>query len=151
MLAESPDWLKDLAFFKRIHEVIVVAPHELLSDGGTDERTKEATRRIASYWDQDPVHMTRTGYSVLAKQLAVRISRTGGAAIATAVQPGHKGTGKGRRPSWVSTDEAVANRTDVGGRHRGGGRWPGPKRGRGSRGFRGGWHRARGGHRGWPY
>jgi hypothetical protein len=151
MLAESPEWLQNLAFFKRIREVTVVAPHELLSDGGTDERTKEATRRIASYWDQDPVHMTRTGYAVLAKQLAVRISRTGGTAAATAAKPAQKGTGKGRRPSWVSMDKAVATRTDVRGRQRGGGQWPGPKHGGGSRGFRGGWHRARGGHRGWPY
>jgi hypothetical protein len=151
MLAESPDWLKDIAFFKRIREVTVVAPHELLSDGGTEERTKEASRRIACYWDQDPVHMTRTGYAVMAKQLAVCISKTGGTASAVAAKPANAGNGKGWRPSWVSTNEAVANRTDARGRHGGGGRWPGPKCGRGPRGFRGGWHRARGGRRGWPY
>jgi hypothetical protein len=47
MLSESPEWLRNLAFFKRIRNFMVVAPHELLSDVGEEERIKKSSRRIA--------------------------------------------------------------------------------------------------------
>jgi hypothetical protein len=74
MLSESPEWLRNLAFFKRIRSFMVVACHELLSDAGEVERIKKSSWRIAGYWDDDPVHMTKTGYSVMAKQLVIAIA-----------------------------------------------------------------------------
>jgi hypothetical protein len=74
MFSESSEWLRNLAFFKRIRSFMVVAPHELLSDAGEEERIKKSSRRIAGYWEDDPVHMTKTEYSVMAKQLVITIA-----------------------------------------------------------------------------
>jgi hypothetical protein len=128
MLTESEEWSRNMAYFQRIREFTILTPHELLSDAGEEESTKTSSRRLASYWNDDPVHMCTVGYAVMARQLAIKIAATGGpkhvksggcAANSSAATPGGK-AGSGRRPSWVSTDEAVANRSDsVWGRGRG--------------------------------
>jgi hypothetical protein len=161
MLSESPEWLRNLAFFKRIRNFTVVAPHELLADAGDEERIKKSSRRIAGYWEDDLVHMTKTGYTVMAKQLVITIashaeknpSKTPSSGSGTG--PASWGGISGRRPSWTCSDEAVASRSDV--RGRGNGRHMVHKTyGRGGRGgksysHRGRWQKPRRGNRGWPY
>jgi hypothetical protein len=62
-LAEYESWLKDIAFFKRIRNVRVLNPNIHLI---MEESIKSASKRIVQYWDQDPVHMTASGYKVVA-------------------------------------------------------------------------------------
>ena len=56
-LAEIDDWIRDLAFSKRILNFSL--------------RKKE----LAQWWGNDPVHMTEAGYAKLARNLTVRIDK----------------------------------------------------------------------------
>jgi hypothetical protein len=141
-------WLKDIAFFKRIRNVKIFNPNVHLI---MDERIKAASKRIASYWGSDPVHMRTEGYRVVAEALEdlMEDCDTGVKQRNTADKSGGGDSEKrARRESWISTDDAVANRAPEPkkqrpGEHRGG--WRG--RGRSWRGRRG-WGRPRGGYRG---
>jgi hypothetical protein len=157
-LSAVNDWLKDMAFFKRIRNFKVICPNKLLN---ANKSVEAAAANLAKFWAADPVHMTEAGYSALAGAIYNFVAR-GREAGAAGVGPGTSsstGTGTGtlmkkivkpvRRESWVATDEAVAVRDD-GPRWRGGstrgvsfrgrpfrGKWPvrgKSMRGRGQRG-----------------
>jgi hypothetical protein len=36
-------------------------------EGGDDYKTKDAAKRFSSYWSEDPAHMNRNGYNMMAK------------------------------------------------------------------------------------
>jgi hypothetical protein len=142
-------WLKDIAFFKRIRNVKIFNPNVHLI---MDERIKSASKQIAGYWRTDPVHMRTEGYRVVAEALEELMDEcdTGVKQRSSAADKSGGGGGerRERRESWISTDNAVANRSPEPKKqrpdeHRGG--WRG--RGRSWRGRRG-WGRPRGSYRG---
>jgi hypothetical protein len=53
-LAEMGEWLKDLAFTRRIRNFVVLCPNELL---GEEESIKAGSRKVTSFWKESPVHM----------------------------------------------------------------------------------------------
>jgi hypothetical protein len=139
-----------------------MCPNELLQ---RNVSLKKAARRLYKFWSQDPVHMTKDGYAALAvaisgaaRDLTPRRPCTGGntpqQGAGTGAGPG-TGSGTGpprpsgsasiRRQSWVSADDAVAERYQQRGGSRGGrGRpWHTPAT-RGSGGWRGSGQRSRG-------
>jgi hypothetical protein len=159
-LADIAKWLKDIAFFKRIRNFRILDPlkHLLQEDNLT-----AAAKRISKYWGSDPVHMSREGYQLLASAAAKlatedwggqdsgeqHASTTGSGLVGAHINLPQQNT-RGRRPSWIVADDAVAIRnmpTRV--RARGGGkfsnRWNFQKFGSGRGGSQ--W-RARGGNRG---
>jgi hypothetical protein len=132
-LSEYESWLKDIAFFKRIRHVKVFNPNIHLI---MDERIKAASKRIASYWGTDPVHMCTDGYRVVAEALVELAEEcdTGTRAAATGTvtgtdtgnAPSSRGVTRARRESWICNDDAVASRA------------PDPKKWKGEE-KRGGW------------
>jgi hypothetical protein len=109
-LTEYESWLKDIAFFKRIRNVKVFNPNIHLI---MDERIKSASKRIAGYWGADPVHMCMEGYRVVAEALEELVDDcdTVARAINSDIDKSSGGGEKrGRRESWISNDDAVANR-----------------------------------------
>jgi hypothetical protein len=138
--------------------------------GNTPRETpKKAARRLYKYWSQDPVHMTTDGYVALATALSEAARDLNTRRANNAETPSQRGSGSGtgpgtgsrtsyaargaciRRQSWVSADEATAERAQLRGGFRGGRErpWYTPVyRGRG--GPRGGGQRGRG-KRVWPY
>jgi hypothetical protein len=168
MVAEMADWIKDLAFFKRIRNYISYCPLTILSDAGDESRVKDTVKRIAAYWDANPVHMSNARYVILANNLVQRIAadyETGnsGPPIAAGGSSSGAGTGTGSgtgikrkrvdsRAHWIVDDETIAPRND--GKHSRGahmGAWFGGRRGgrRGQRGQRGQHGQPRGSNRGY--
>jgi hypothetical protein len=86
-----------------------------------DERIKAASKRIASYWGTDPVHMSTDGYRVVAEALEelAEECETGSSSAAAGIgtgtgagiAPASRGETRTRRwESWISNDDAVASR-----------------------------------------
>jgi hypothetical protein len=157
-------WLNDVVYLKRIRNFEIICSNELLH---RDETPKKAARRLYKYWSQDPVHMTTNGYVALATALSEVARDLNPRRANNAETPSQFGSGSGvgsssktsyaergacsRRQSWVSADEATAERAQQRGGFRGcrGRPWYTPVyRGRG--GPRGGGQRGRG-KRVWPY
>jgi hypothetical protein len=165
-------WLNDVVYLKRIRNFEIMCPNELLQ---RNVSLKKAAWRLYKFWSQDPVHMTKEGYAELAVALSVaacdltlrrpcpggntpqQCAGTGigrGSGSGTGTGRG-SGTGTGpqrasslasvRRQSWVSADDAIAERHQQRGGLRGGrGRpWHTPAT-RGSGGWRGSGQRSRG-------
>jgi hypothetical protein len=162
-LVDMATWLKDIAFFKRIRNYKILNPVDYVLEDG---KYKRAAKKLAKLWE-DPVHMKKEGYQIIATAFVNMVTETEGLHLAKGKERKDFGGAGGSkqtpaRQSWVSTDDAVAVRRPE---HtgRGGNRphkWKMPLRGtyhgRGPRGGgrrglpgRGGcWFR---GGRGWPY
>jgi hypothetical protein len=128
-------WLNDVVYLKRIRNFKIVCPNKLLH---WDETMKKVARRLYKYWSQDPVNMTKDGYAALAAALsetAQDLNPRRPNTSETTSQPGTSsgsGTCAGPRPvslnrgashqrqSWVSTDNAIAERSQQRGGYRGG-------------------------------
>ena len=71
-LAETDDWIRDLAFSKRILNFTVINTGTLVDLDSPTSKKKE----LAQWWGSDPVHMTQAGYAKLARNLTDRIDKT---------------------------------------------------------------------------
>jgi hypothetical protein len=154
VLAEMGEWLKDLAFTRRIRNFVVMCPNELL---GEDETIKAGSRKVTSFWKESAVHLTQDGYTALAESILEKLSAT---TLLRKVDEDklvvcYAGKDKlvdrtAHRPKWVTgNDSAVNRRYDVEdnlscGRGRGG------RMARGGRGGHGG-HKHTGGPNKKPY
>jgi hypothetical protein len=152
MVAEVADWIKDLAFFKRIRNYISYCPLTILRDAGDESRVRDTVKQIAAYWDADPVHMSNAGYVILANNLVQRIAADYETGNSGPKSWGGSSTGADSRAHWIVNDETIAPRSDgkqSRGAHRGG--WFGGRRGgrRGLRGQRGQRGQPRGAHKGY--
>jgi hypothetical protein len=83
-LSAVNDWLKDMAFFKRIRNFKVICPNKLLN---ANKSVEAAAANLAKFWVADPVHMTEAGYSALAGAIYNFVGR-GREAGATGTGPG---------------------------------------------------------------
>ena len=70
-LAEIDDWVRDLAFSKRILNFTVINTGNLVDLDSPSSRKKE----LVQWWGNDPVHMTEAYYAKLARNLTVRIDK----------------------------------------------------------------------------
>jgi hypothetical protein len=133
-LNDIRSWIKELAFGKRIRNFKVLCPIILLE--GETEDVFEAATRMKPYWASDPVHLSRDGYSALASSLLdtmVNLTYTRSYTVQETELPQRgapttrgssfgRGSRSGnapvqgsqnyeaRRASWVSCDEATAER-----------------------------------------
>jgi hypothetical protein len=62
-LGEMGEWLKDLAFTRRVRNFVVMCPNEILDDEGS---IKASTRQVTAFWKDGPMHLTQEGYAALA-------------------------------------------------------------------------------------
>jgi hypothetical protein len=139
-LSDIVDWIKESAHSKRLRNVKVLCPKRMLRMGEDEEK---AAKRVRSYWDRDPVHMSREGYKQLAKILTEKVADI---AADTDTPAAHQHNvpkqQQSKQVSWLARDDAVAHRADD---HYRGGRGRGPhghsSGWRGGRQFRGGGRR----------
>ena len=68
-LAETDDWIRDLAFSKRILNFTVINTGTLVDLDSPTSKKKE----LFQWWGSDPVYMTQAGYAMLARNLTDRI------------------------------------------------------------------------------
>ena len=71
VLAEMDDWIRDLAYSKRIQNFTAICTAALvdLDDPACSKKM------LAKWWGSDPVHMTSPGYEKLAGSLTARIQK----------------------------------------------------------------------------
>ena len=73
-LAELEDWIRDLAYSKRIQLSSVICPATMVDlDNPTDKK-----KELAKWWGTDPVHLLPAGYSKMAEKLTSRIEKERG-------------------------------------------------------------------------
>jgi hypothetical protein len=136
-LTEAQRWLNDICFFKRIRNFKVMCLNELLHEAAGEE--------ARAYWGASPVHMTGSGYRMLALAILNNMSETAARRPFEATREPSSGTRAVPRQSWVSSNQTTASRSygTSGNTLRGG-------RGHQNRG----WPRLRAGNsgrgRGWP-
>jgi hypothetical protein len=125
-LEEFADWVKALAFTKRIRNFKILNPNNIL---GIDFTDPDEENSLTELWPKEPVHLAEFAYDSLADHTAgMAAERQFNRAEAQSADSGKRSKPRAeRRESWVTSDEAVATRTDSRGK------WP-PNRGRG-RGF----------------
>ena len=70
-LGEIDDWIRDLAFSKRILNFSVINTGTLVDLDSPSSKKKE----LIQWWGNDPIHMTEAGYAKLARNLTVRIDK----------------------------------------------------------------------------
>ena len=70
-LAEMDDWLKELAYSKRILHFTVICTAILVDLDSPKSNKKE----LAKWWGTDPIHMLPAGYSKVAEKLTDRIEK----------------------------------------------------------------------------
>ena len=70
-LAELEDWIRDLAYSKRIQLFSVICPATMVDLNNPSDKKKE----LAKWWGTDPVHLLPAGYSKMAEKLATRIEK----------------------------------------------------------------------------
>jgi hypothetical protein len=134
-LADIRAWIREFSHGKRIKNCKVLCPNRLLEGGGGGD----VSRRLASYWRDDPVHLNSEGYQFLTMSFLEVVSGlpppdagTGsGTDTGTHARGGRPSRGRGARSalSWVASDDAIAHRAD---------NVKGRGRGRGTGGHRGG-------------
>ena len=65
------DWIRDLAYSKRIQQFSVISPATLVDlDNPTDKK-----KELVKWWGTDPVHLLPAGYSKMAEKLTTRIEK----------------------------------------------------------------------------
>jgi hypothetical protein len=147
-LVDMAMWLKDITFFKRVRIFRVLNPVDYVLEDG---KYKKAAKKLGKMWE-DPVHMKKEGYTIIAAAVTGLVAETESAHLAK--DNDNKGGDGGcknqtaRRQSWVSTDDAVAVRrpdytVDGGSRPH---KWKGQQHGS----LRGCGPWGRGGRRGYP-
>jgi hypothetical protein len=149
------DWLRGLAFTRRIRNFTVIDPNEVIQ---TKDNVLKAAKQVKKFWKADPVHMSEEGYRVLGKNMLERILEAD-LSRRTDKEDGQSTGGRKmvdwaeRRSAWVSkNDSQVHRRYDMeagpsgfrGGQRGGRGGWAGRARGHyktrgGQRGNRGGY------------
>ena len=70
-LAETDDWIRDLAYCKRINNFSVVNTATLVDLDSPTSKKKE----LVQWWGSDPVHMTQAGYAKLVRNLTDRLEK----------------------------------------------------------------------------
>ena len=70
-LAETDDWIRDLAYSKRILNFTVVNTGTLVDLDSPTSKKKE----LIKWWGSDPVHMTQAGYAKLVRNLTDRLEK----------------------------------------------------------------------------
>ena len=70
-LAEMDDWLKDLAYSKRILHFTVICTATMADLDSPKSKKKE----LAKWWGTDPINMLPAGYSKVAEKLSDRIEK----------------------------------------------------------------------------
>jgi hypothetical protein len=150
-LEEFADWMKALAFTKQIRNFKVFSPNNKL---GIDFNDPDEENSLTELWPKEPVHLAEFAYDSLADHIVSTAAELQfNRAETQSADRGRKPKSRPeRRESWVTSDEAVATRTDNRGkwpRQRGWGRGyflkprgnNAPSRGRGkwSRGYRPYW------------
>ena len=70
-LAETDDWIRDLAYSKRIINFSVVNTATLVDLDSPTSKKKE----LIKWWGADPVHMTQAGYAKLVRNLSDRLEK----------------------------------------------------------------------------
>jgi hypothetical protein len=165
-LEEVRHSLQDLINGKKIKSFKVISPLDVVG-----EEADETTSKV-KFWGTDPVHLTPSGYSELARAITdAAVSGNYERPPAAAAKAGPIKHNKNfKRQNWIATDDNTAHRIypdqnrTWGWQSRGIAR-RGPRGGgslRGPRGGRGSYHTPRGhdgpkknfrgrGHRSWPY
>jgi hypothetical protein len=147
-LGEMSEWLRDLAFTRRVRNFIVMCPNEILGDEGS---IKAGTRRVTAFWKDGPVHLTQEGYSALATSNLARKVDTDKQVMSYATKQRLEDRTV-RRQNWITSNDSSVQRRYEAEEERP--QWP--QRGRGRGGRRGGGggrksHRGRGQFRKFPY
>jgi hypothetical protein len=116
-LAEMGEWLKDLAFTRRIRNFVVLCPNELL---GEEESIKAGSRKVTSFWKESPVHMSQDGYTALADCILEKLAAT---TLSRKVDEdklvvSYAGKEKlvdrtAHRPKWVTGNDSAVNRNTL--------------------------------------
>ena len=70
-LAETDDWIRDLAYSTRILNFTVVNTGTLVDLDSPTSKKKE----LIKWWGSDPVHMTQAGYAKLVRNLTDRLEK----------------------------------------------------------------------------
>jgi hypothetical protein len=115
-LGDIVDWIKESAHSKRLRNFKVLCPNRMLRMGEDEENS---AKRVRTYWDQDLVLMSWEGYKNLAKVLTEKLAdiATAETTETTAPSPAvHQQQQQSqqykKKTSWLTTDDAIAQRVD---------------------------------------
>jgi hypothetical protein len=137
-LGKMGEWLKDLAFTRRVRNFTVMCPNEILGDEGS---IKAGTRRVTAFWKDGPVHLTQEGYSALGTGMLDRLATSNLARrvdtdkqVMSYVTKERMIDRSVKRQNWITSNDSSVRRRYEAEEERP--QWPPRGRGRGGRRWR---------------